>query len=139
MNSVRYIISALVILFSLTLTAQESNQLLSRDFWGQKPSLVEVKAAVSAGNDPSEANGSNFDPVVMAIFGDASEEVIDYLFAQEGNFQSSQLYNYEQLNSSFVDIFYKSRVPYLYKGEKNSVGYFLKLDNHEQHYYKMLC
>ena len=85
MNSVRYIISALVILFSLTLTAQESNQLLSRDFWGQKPSLAQVKASVAAGNDPSEANGSNFDPVVMAIFGDASEEVIDYLFAQEGN------------------------------------------------------
>ena len=51
------------------------------------------------------------------------------IFAQEGNPHSFQLYNYNHLNSSFVNIFYKTETSYLYKGDKNSMGYLLKLDN----------
>lgn len=79
---------SLLFVFFVAITvanAQETNKLLSRDFWSAKPSVADVKQAVAAGNDPAERNGSNFDPVVLAITSDASVDVVDYLFAQEGN------------------------------------------------------
>lgn len=85
MKSAQHIFGALMLFVGLTLSAQESNQLLSRDFWSNNPSLADVKASVAAGNDPSEPNGSNFDPVVLAITNDAPVEIVDYLFEQEGN------------------------------------------------------
>ncbi|MEH6659405.1 ankyrin repeat domain-containing protein [Leeuwenhoekiella marinoflava] len=85
MKLVRYFFGTLAVFFSLTLNAQDSNKLLSGDFWSNKPSLEDVKGAVSEGNDPSELNNNNFDPVVLAILNDAPVEVVGYLFDQKGN------------------------------------------------------
>ena len=51
------------------------------------------------------------------------------IFAQTENVHSFELYHDITLNSSFVDVFSKSRTPYLYKGESNSIGVLLKIDN----------
>ena len=51
------------------------------------------------------------------------------IFAQEQDYYSLSLYDYQSINSSFVDMFYKSRTAYLYKGENFSNGFLLKLDN----------
>jgi len=85
MKSVQHYIGALVFLLSLNLNAQESNELLSREFWNNSPSLADVKTAVAEGNDPSEPNTNNFDPVVLAITNDAPVEIVDFLFDQKGN------------------------------------------------------
>ena len=51
------------------------------------------------------------------------------IFAQEENLQPLELYDYESMNPGFVDMFYKSKTAYLYKGEKSSNGILLKIDN----------
>ena len=51
------------------------------------------------------------------------------IFAQSGDLHSFELYNNTSLNSSFVDMFSKSRTPYLHRGERGSEGTLLKLDN----------
>ena len=50
------------------------------------------------------------------------------VFAQE-EAQSLKLYDYQSMNPGFVDMFYKSRTAYLYKGDRLSKGPLLKLDN----------
>ena len=44
------------------------------------------------------------------------------IFAQSGDLHTLKLYNHTSLNSGFVDIFSKSRTPYLHKGIKGSEG-----------------
>ena len=51
------------------------------------------------------------------------------IFAQSGDLYTLKLYNHTSLNSGFVDIFSKSRTPYLHKGIKGSEGTLLKIDN----------
>ena len=51
------------------------------------------------------------------------------IFAQSGELHSFELDNNTSLNSSFVDMFSKSRTSYLHRGEKGSVGVLLKIDN----------
>ncbi|WBL25266.1 ankyrin repeat domain-containing protein [Zunongwangia sp. HGR-M22] len=85
MIKIKHILAGTALVLALPLTAQEDNVFLSRDYWTNNPSVSEVKSEVQKGNDPTERNGSNFDPVVMAIFSKPSKEVIEYLLEQEGN------------------------------------------------------
>lgn len=65
--------------------SQNSNVLLDRHFWKQKPSVQEVKSNIEAGNDPAELNRFAFDPVVYAILEKAPMDVMKLLLAQDGN------------------------------------------------------
>lgn len=78
------VLAALFALASLAANAQQ-NTLLSSSFWQGKPDAAAIKAEVDKGNNPAELNGSSFDPVVMAINGEASNEAIKYLLSQPGN------------------------------------------------------
>ena len=74
------------VLVSLALSAQaQKNVLLEQSFWQAKPDVNQVKAEVEKGNNPSQLNPMSFDPVVMAINGQAPTETINYLLAQPGN------------------------------------------------------
>ncbi|KOS07584.1 ankyrin [Flavobacterium akiainvivens] len=73
-----------LLLASLSGFAQQ-NSLLSQDFWKTNPGLDAVKAEVAKGNNPAELNPNAFDPVVMAINGNASAETVTYLINQPGN------------------------------------------------------
>ncbi|TDQ06613.1 ankyrin repeat domain-containing protein [Pedobacter metabolipauper] len=78
------LLAAIFTLFFLAANAQQ-NTLLTPAFWQGKPDAAAIKAEVDKGNSPSQFNGSNFDPVVMAINADASTESIKYLLSQPGN------------------------------------------------------
>lgn len=78
------ILAAMFAMVSLALNAQQ-NTLLTPTFWQTKPDVITVKAAVEKGSNPSEMNGSSFDPIVMAINADAPIESIKYLLTQAGN------------------------------------------------------
>jgi len=75
---------AIFALFSIAVNAQQ-NTLLTPSFWQGKPDLAAIKAEVEKGSNPSQLNAASYDPVVMAINGDASFESIKYLLAQPGN------------------------------------------------------
>ncbi|WP_338732407.1 ankyrin repeat domain-containing protein [Mangrovimonas cancribranchiae] len=77
-------ILALILLLGFQGFSQD-NIFLSRDFWETKPSPEVIKAKIEAGNDPSEANGGNFDGVVIATLQDAPLKSIIYLQSQKGN------------------------------------------------------
>ena len=78
------ILVAFIAMASLAANAQQ-NSLLNSTFWQSKPDVAAVKAEVEKGNNPSQMNGSSFDPVVMAINADAPIESIKYLLTQPGN------------------------------------------------------
>ena len=63
----------------------QQNTLLTPAFWQGKPDVTAIKAEVEKGSNPSQLNGSSFDPVVMAINADAPTESIKYLLSQPGN------------------------------------------------------
>ena len=73
------------LLLAPLLALAQQNSLLRADFWKTNPDLATVKAEIAKGNNPSEANGGNFDVVTMAINNNAATEVIKFLVAQEGN------------------------------------------------------
>lgn len=73
------------LLLAPLLALAQNNTLLRADFWKTNPDLAAVKAEIAKGNNPSEANGGNFDVVTMAINNNAATEVIKYLVSQEGN------------------------------------------------------
>ena len=62
--------------------AQE-NVFLKRDFWGTKPDVKTIETKIKEGNNPAEANGSNFDGVVYAILQDAPLKSIQYMISQK--------------------------------------------------------
>ena len=64
--------------------AQE-NVFLKRDFWGTKPDVKTIETKIKEGNNPAEANGSNFDGVVYAILQDAPLKTIQHMISQKGN------------------------------------------------------
>ncbi|SFZ90464.1 Ankyrin repeat [Flaviramulus basaltis] len=66
-------------------TFSQENVFLNRDFWSSKPTVEVVDSKIKEGNNPSEANGSNFDGVVYSILQDAPIETIKYLQSQKGN------------------------------------------------------
>ncbi|WP_028666265.1 ankyrin repeat domain-containing protein [Runella zeae] len=78
----------LTALLSYTLVGnaqQQTNTLLSAEFWRSKPDLAAVKAEIVKGNSPSQFNPASFDPVTLAINNRASNDVIKFLIEQEGN------------------------------------------------------
>jgi ankyrin repeat protein len=78
--------SFLGLILALTLTAgAQDNIFLDAAYWQKKPSVEAVKEDITKGNNPSQLNPNNFDPVVMAINGGATTETIKFLLTQEGN------------------------------------------------------
>src|SRR5690349_3946695 len=67
------------------LVQAQNNIFLDQAYWQKKPGIDAVKEDIAKGNSPSELNPNNFDPVVMAINGGATNESIKYLLTQEGN------------------------------------------------------
>lgn len=64
---------------------QQENTLLEKSFWQSQPSKSDVATLVESGNDPTEFNSYNFDPMVMALLSEAPIDVISYLLDQDGN------------------------------------------------------
>ena len=53
----------------------------------------------------------------------------NFLFAQSEEVHPFSLFDDNNIHPNFIDPFKKYRTAYLYKGEKNSVGILLKIDN----------
>jgi ankyrin repeat protein len=81
----KYVILGLFLAFGLAIQAQQKNVFLDPAFWQTKPGPEAIKAEIEKGNNPAEFNPSNFDPVVLAINGGASNESVKYLLEQKGN------------------------------------------------------
>lgn len=75
---------ATITLLSFTVQAQD-NSLLNREFWKKNPNIAAVEAEIKKGNDPTELNTNAFDPTVLAINEQASNEVVKFLLAIKGN------------------------------------------------------
>lgn len=80
----KYLLSALL-LSALYGNAQQSNSLMSPDFWKKSPDIAAVKAEIANGNSPSQPNPASFDPVTIAINNKAPLEVLKFMIEQEGN------------------------------------------------------
>lgn len=72
------------LILGFTVQAQ-NNTLLNRDFWKNKPDLTAVKNEIAKGNNPTELNSNAFDPTVLAINEQASNEVVKHLLTFKGN------------------------------------------------------
>lgn len=81
----RFFLAAFVLSALSGNAQQQSNTLMSNDFWKTKPTLEAVKAEIANGNSPSQPNAASFDPVTSAIMGKASNDVITFLIEQKGN------------------------------------------------------
>lgn len=69
---------------SLALSAgAQENVLMSREFWQEKPDLVNVKTEIAKGFDFKEVHGSA-DPIFLAISNEAPAATIKYLIDQPG-------------------------------------------------------
>lgn len=66
---------------TFALPAFAENPLLDSDFW-KEADLAKVEAAVAAGADPTEKGEGLYIPIVRAIRGKASIEIIDYLVSK---------------------------------------------------------
>ncbi|MFY0481207.1 ankyrin repeat domain-containing protein [Flavobacterium sp. PLA-1-15] len=75
---------ATITLLSFSIQAQ-NNTLLDRGFWKKNPTVQAVDAEIKKGNNPTELNSNAFDPTVLAINEQASNEVIRHLLAIKGN------------------------------------------------------
>lgn len=73
-----------IIFLSLTIQAQ-NNTLLERSFWKTNPSIAVIEAEIKKGNDPTELNVNAFDPTVLAINEQASNDAVKYLLSIKGN------------------------------------------------------
>lgn len=82
MKNISLVLSLVV---SGLLSAQKGNTLLDQGFWKKNPDVAVVKAEIEKGNDASALNPSAFDPTVIAINNNASNEVIKFLLDQKGN------------------------------------------------------
>jgi len=75
---------ATITLLSFTIQAQD-NSLLDRAFWKKNPTIEAVQGEIKKGNNPTELNSNAFDPTVLAINEQASNDVIKFLLSQKGN------------------------------------------------------
>jgi len=62
-----------------------SNKFISRKYWTSNPSIEAIKKDIQLGNDPTELNEYNFDPVTWAILENVSNETIIFLINLNGN------------------------------------------------------
>ncbi|SHL95326.1 ankyrin repeat domain-containing protein [Flavobacterium chilense] len=70
---------------TLFVSAQQKNILLEQSFWKTAPDVNAVKAEISKGNNPAEANANAFDVTTVAINNDAPLASIKFLLDQPGN------------------------------------------------------
>lgn len=80
----RNLFSIAITFLSLAIQAQ-NNTLLERSFWKTNPSIAAIEAEIEKGNDPTELNVNAFDPTVLAINEQASNEAVKYLLSIKGN------------------------------------------------------
>ena len=81
----RNLITLGLILFIGSITAQESNIFLSRDFWQPTTTVAEVQQKIKEGNSATALTANNFDATSYAILANAPIEVIEFLLNLEGN------------------------------------------------------
>ncbi|GEQ85127.1 ankyrin repeat-containing protein [Patiriisocius marinistellae] len=81
----KFTATLLIIIASLTVTAQEGNVFLDRAFWKSNPTLQIVQQKVSDGYDATKLNQNAFDATVYALLEKAETPVIKYLLSLEGN------------------------------------------------------
>ena len=81
----RNLITFGLILFIGSITAQESNIFLSRDFWQPTTTVAEVQQKIKEGNSATALTANNFDATSYAILANAPIEVIEFLLNLEGN------------------------------------------------------
>jgi len=74
-----FITTLLISFLCVTITAQQSNELLDRAFWRSAPSVGDLKAKISMGHDPLAMTSAAFDPTVYALLEKAPFETIKYL------------------------------------------------------------
>ncbi|MFY0593144.1 ankyrin repeat domain-containing protein [Roseivirga sp.] len=72
----------LCLCFQIDAIAQQSNELLDREFWRSKPSVADVKKKVQEGHSPTAFTSSMFDPTTYAILEDNDLSVVKYLLSQ---------------------------------------------------------
>ncbi|OIQ17744.1 ankyrin repeat domain-containing protein [Lacinutrix sp. MedPE-SW] len=78
------LITVAILFISIQITAQD-NALLNRKFWSPTVSIEDVENAIAKGNNPSQLNNNNFDPMVYAILQSAPNDVLKFMLSQEGN------------------------------------------------------
>ncbi|KAA5542321.1 ankyrin repeat domain-containing protein [Adhaeribacter rhizoryzae] len=74
-----------MLLAAFMVKAQQSNTLLTPDFWKTTPDVATVKTEIAKGNSPTQFNPATFDAAVLAINNDAPNATIKYLIEQPGN------------------------------------------------------
>ncbi|WP_027076073.1 ankyrin repeat domain-containing protein [Maribacter antarcticus] len=79
------LLTAMILITSLSLNAQDKNEFLDREFWKSDPSVSLIKKTIEDGHDPTQKGPSSFDGVSYAILDDASLASIKYMLTLEGN------------------------------------------------------
>ena len=86
--------------------------------------LLSAVSIFSIGTNLIFAQEENLQPLELYDYESMSPVkvvgIVENDFSQEENLQPLKLYDYESMNPGFVDMFYKSKTAYLYKGEKFS-------------------
>jgi ankyrin repeat protein len=77
--------TVLLFIFSLQITAQDSNLLRDKKFWSSKHNLETIKQTVAAGHSPTELTAFGFDAVTSSIFAKADFDIVKYLLSFEEN------------------------------------------------------
>ena len=79
------LITVTLLLVVGTLTAQDSNVFLNRDFWKSNTTVKDVQEKINEGNDPTALSSNGFDATTNAILASASDAIIKHLLSIEGN------------------------------------------------------
>jgi len=78
------LISLTILLVFGTISAQNSNIFWDRGFW-KNATVKNIQEKIADGNDPVGLNPNGFDATVNAILANASDDVVKYLLALDGN------------------------------------------------------
>lgn len=74
-----------ITLFASVAAISQQNVFHDRNFWNENTSVSQVKAAIEAGNSPSERNEAAFDATALAILAKVPTPTAIYLVEQPGN------------------------------------------------------